>query len=96
MSILSKVLQHPIAILFFYLIGFWNIVYPSTDLYLYLGIFIVAITTINLVSYIKKRNANPVRPMCGYCGYMALDQRELDNHQITCEKKKALSNEKKD
>jgi len=88
MSFLSKVLQHPIVILFMYLIGFWNIVYPSTDLYLYLGISIVAITTINLVSYIKTKKANPVRQMCGYCGYMALDKKELHNHQLNCEKKK--------
>jgi len=88
MSFLSKFLQHPIAIVFMFVIGFWNIVYPSTDLYQFLGIFIVAITAFNLVSYIKKRKAQPVRQMCGYCGYIALDERDLHNHQINCEKKK--------
>ena len=28
------------------------------------------------------------KPKCAYCGYLALDDRELHNHQITCEKKK--------
>jgi len=88
MSFLSKFLQHPIAIVFMFVIGFWNIVYPSTDLYLFLGIFIVAITAFILVSYIKKRKTQPVRQMRGYCGYIAQDERDLHNHQINCEKKK--------
>ncbi len=88
MGYLSKVLQHPGILLIMFVIGFWNIVYPSTDLYLYLGIFIVAVTAFNLVSYIKKRKTQPVRQMCGYCGYIALDERDLHNHQMNCEKKK--------
>ncbi len=28
------------------------------------------------------------KPMCEYCGYVALDDRELHNYQINCEKKK--------
>ena len=28
------------------------------------------------------------KPVCQFCGYIAIDERELHNHQITCEKKK--------
>jgi len=28
------------------------------------------------------------KPVCEYCGYVVLDERELHNHQISCEKKK--------
>ena len=28
------------------------------------------------------------KPICEFCGYIALDERELYNHQNTCEKKK--------
>lgn len=96
MSILSSALQHPVIIFILYIVGFWNIAFPGDNWNLYIGIFIVIMTTLNLIKYIKKKSAKPLRPMCGYCGYMALDERELHNHQITCEKKKALSNEKKD
>jgi len=36
--------------------------------------------------YYKEKN-KPKR-ICEFCGYVALDERELHNHQITCEKKK--------
>ena len=96
MSFLSDILQHPVVIFALYIIGFWNIAFPSDNWNLYIGIFIVLMTSLNLIKYIKKRNAKPARPMCGYCGYMALNERELHNHQITCEEKKAKFKEKKD
>jgi len=48
-----------------------------------IGIFAIASGAHNLYKISKKP-----RPVCEYCGYVALDERELLNHQITCEKKK--------
>ena len=87
MNVLSKALEHPIVIVFFFILGFWNIFFPSDDWNLYLGIFIVVMTALNLRKYLKNRSIKSVRAMCEYCGYVALDERELHNHQITCEKK---------
>jgi len=70
-----------------FLIGFWNVFFPSEDWNIYVGIFIILMTTLNLRKYIKSRTIKPVRPICEYCGYVAFDERELDNHQPTCEKK---------
>jgi len=39
----------------------------------------------------EKRSSKPVRPICEYCRHVALDERELYNHQLVCEKKKEKS-----
>ena len=49
----------------------------------FLGFFIIALALHSLYKISKKQ-----KPVCEYCGYVALDERELHNHQITCEKKK--------
>ena len=40
-----------------------------------------------LFRYYKNRKFTTLRFICNNCGYVAKDQRELHNHQITCEKK---------
>jgi len=55
MSFLSKILEHPATIGIMYFIGFYNIAYPIDDWYVYLGIFIVITTTINLAKFIRKK-----------------------------------------
>jgi len=47
------------------------------------GIFAIALGSYNLYKISRKQ-----KPVCEFCGYVALDERELHNHQITCEKKK--------
>ncbi len=49
----------------------------------FLGIFAIALGLHGLYKISKKP-----KQVCEYCGYVALDERELHNHQITCEKKK--------
>ena len=50
------------------------------------AIIFIAIGVFLIKKYDKdKKKSNP---MCKFCGYMAIDERELHNHQITCEKKK--------
>ena len=88
MNILSKALEHPIVIVLFFTIGFWNIFFPSADWHLFVGIFIVVLTILNLRKYLRKRSIKLVRPICEYCGHDALDEKELYNHQLVCEKKK--------
>jgi len=34
------------------------------------------------------------KPICEYCGYATLDERELHNHQINCEKRENLESSK--
>ncbi len=84
MSTLSKILKHPIVILFMFLIGFWNVFFPSENWNIYVGIFIIVMTIFNLRKYIKSRS---IKPTCEYCGFIASDERELNKHQLTCEKK---------
>ena len=53
--------------------------------------WIVIIVLIIIGAYLIRKydkDENKPKPMCEFCGYMALDERELHNHQITCEKKK--------
>ena len=88
MNVLSKALEHPIVIVFFFILGFWNIFFPSEDWNLYVGIFIVVMTAFNLRKYLKNRSIKPVRPICEYCEHDVLDEKELYNHQLVCEKKK--------
>ena len=88
MGVFKNFLQNPVIIAFMFLIGGWNVVYPSEDWNLYLGIFILIMAFVNLIQYIKRKSTKPVRPKCEYCGYIALDERELHNHQLNCEKKK--------
>ncbi len=39
--------------------------------------------------YYKEKNKP--KPICNFCGYVALDERELHNHQSTCKKKEKNS-----
>jgi hypothetical protein len=41
----------------------------------------------NLYKYFKNRSFTSSRPICNNCGYVALNERELHNHQINCERK---------
>ena len=50
---------------------------------LLIGVF-VFVTGLHGLYKISKK----LKIVCEYCGYEALDERELHNHQITCEKKK--------
>lgn len=84
----EKIFRHPIAIFIYFVIGIWYVAYPGEDWHFYVGIFILVAAVINLIQYIKRKSAKPVRPMCEFCGYVALDERELHNHQINCEKKR--------
>ena len=78
-------LEHPIIIFFMFVVGIYNVVARVSDFSFYLGIFILIMAFVNLILYIKRKSK---RPKCEYCGYIALDERELHNHQLTCEKKK--------
>lgn len=40
----------------------------------------------NLYRYYNRKK-HTTRPICNYCGYVALDARELHNHQLVCDKK---------
>ncbi len=84
MSFLSKTLEHPIVIALLFGVGFYSIVYPGDDWGFYLGIFIVVATFFNLIKYIKGKNTKPVKPKCEHCGFIALDEKELHNHQMNC------------
>lgn len=94
MSFLSNIFDHPVTILILYVIGFLGISSPPDTFNFFLGIFILVMNTINLAKYIKKKSKKPVRPKCEYCGYISLDERELHNHQINCDKKKEADNKK--
>ncbi len=48
----------------------------------FVGIFIIAMGLHSLYKISRKQ-----KPTCKFCGYVALDEKELHNHQITCEKK---------
>ena len=49
------------------------------------GVIILAIFRLDKIKDLDEKEEQ--KPICEYCGYIALDQRELHNHQITCEKK---------
>jgi len=59
----------------------------GTEWYHYL-LGIMGLTSGGYSIYKNSKKKNEPRPVCEYCGYVALDARELHNHQITCEKKK--------
>ena len=50
------------------------------------AIILIAIGVFLIKKYDKDKKKP--KPMCQFCGYIAIDERELHNHQITCEKKK--------
>ena len=56
----------------------------------YAGIIIIVLIIIGalLIRKYDKDKKKP-KPLCEFCGYMPLDERDLHNHQITCEKKKS-------
>ncbi len=56
--------------------------FPSGILYGIISWLIIAGICIVIAFVFIKLN-----PVCEYCGYVAKDERELHNHQITCEKK---------
>ena len=58
--------------------------------------FITGIITLIIAIKEDRDKKNKPRPMCEYCGYVALDERELHNHQLVCEKKKEHSINEKD
>jgi len=59
----------------------------GTEWYHYL-LGIMGLTSGGYSLYKNSKKKNEPRSVCEYCGYIALDARELHNHQITCEKKK--------
>ena len=67
----------------------WNQISPTQASWFVLGagIFILSIGIIKLAWIGDEKKKKVPRPMCSFCGYIALDEKELHNHQITCEKK---------
>jgi len=59
MGVFKNFLEHPIIIVFMFIIGGWNVVYPSEDWNLYLGIFILVMAIVNLIKYIKRKSRLP-------------------------------------
>ena len=62
---------------------------PIPTIMLILGILCMIFGPFNLILDARKfkKEKEKSKPMCEYCGYIALDERELHNHQITCVKK---------
>jgi len=56
----------------------WESIWP-----LFIGVASLALGIHGLYKISKRP-----KPVCEYCGFVSLDIRELNNHQITCEKKK--------
>ena len=56
----------------------WELIWP-----LFIGVASLALGVHGLYKISKRP-----KPVCEYCGYVALDERELHNHQINCEEKK--------
>jgi len=50
------------------------------------AIILITIGVLLIKKYDKDKKKP--KPMCEFCEYIAIDERELHNHQITCEKKK--------
>ena len=59
------------------LITGWELIWP---------LFVGALMLVLGINGLYKISKRP-KPVCEYCGYVALDTRELHNHQINCEKK---------
>ncbi len=62
---------------------------PLPTIILVLGIFAFIVGIVSLIIDVRKveKKKKEPKPICEFCGYVALDERELHNHQITCEKK---------
>ena len=75
----SKLYNILIIILGFVVIGaVYEKIWP-----IFLGMIVIALGIHRLYKIYRRQ-----KPVCEYCGYVALDERKLHNHQIACEKKK--------
>ncbi len=78
------------AVLLIYIIYYLSTNYETLEDWLKIVYFVVIpFLSLNVIHGVWKyyKEKNKPKPICEYCGYVALDEKELHNHQITCEKK---------
>jgi len=78
------------AVFLIYVIYYLSTNYETLEDWLKIVYFvIIPFISLSVIHGVWKyyKEKNKPKPICEFCGYVALDERELHNHQISCEKK---------